>query len=477
MRLAPFQIDFIRDVYDNPHGTTKAILSIARKNGKTALIAALVLAHLVGPEAVLNSQIISGAMSRDQASLVFNLARKMVELDQTLSDLVRIIPSKKTLIGLPMNVEYKAIAAQATTAHGLSPVLAILDEIGQVKGPQSPFIDTITTAQGAHKAPLLIAISTQAAEDGDLLSIWVDDAEKSRDPRIMAHVYSAPADCSLDDPVAIRAANPALGIFNSEAQILQAAVEAKRMPSAENTFRNLQLNQRISTHSFFVSQSVWRANGGEPRPLSECVEIHGGLDLSTTTDLTAFVLVGRDAEGCYHVHPYIWTPSENLRERSQRDRIPYQTWVQQGHLRTMPGHTVQYERLALELREITDGLPINTIAFDRWKMPLLKAELDRINCTLPLVETGQGFKADQMPHAINQTEAALLNSKVRHGMHPVLTSNAASAVIVKDAALNRKFEKAKSVSRIDGLVAMAMAIAQFSKHVEQKTPDYTLFFL
>ena len=142
-----FQKQFILDVYDNPHGTSRAYLSVARKNGKSALIAAVVLAHLVGPEAKQNSQIISGARSRDQASLVFKLAEKMIRLSPELSKIVRIVPSQKMLIGLICNVEYKAISAKGRTARGLSPSLAILDEIGQVRGPHDAFIEAIETAQ------------------------------------------------------------------------------------------------------------------------------------------------------------------------------------------------------------------------------------------------------------------------------------------------------------------------------------------
>ena len=143
MVLADFQREFIRAVYDNPVGTRRAFLSIARKNGKTGLIAALLLAHLVGPEAKRNSQIVSGAMSRDQAALVFNLAAKMVSLSPVLSEVVRIVPSGKKLIGIPMNVEFRALAAEGKTAHGLSPVLAIHDEMGQVRGEFDAFIEAI----------------------------------------------------------------------------------------------------------------------------------------------------------------------------------------------------------------------------------------------------------------------------------------------------------------------------------------------
>ena len=208
-----FQLKFILDVFENPDGTSRAYLSFVRKNGKTALIAAIVLAHLVGPEAKQNSQIISGARSRDQASLVFKLAEKMIRLSPALSKLVRIVPSQKTLIGLPCNVEYRAISAEGGTAHGLSPGLAILDEVGQVRGPHDAFIEAIETSQGAHDDPLLIAISTQAATDGDLFSIWLDDAESADDKRIVSHLYSTPKDCKVLDRKAWKIANPALGEF------------------------------------------------------------------------------------------------------------------------------------------------------------------------------------------------------------------------------------------------------------------------
>src|SRR5690606_35880985 len=136
------------------------------------------------------------------------------------------VPSGKRLIGLPLNVEYRALAADGTTAHGLSPVLAILDETGQVRGPQNDFVDAITTAQGAHKAPLLLVISTQAANDADLLSQWIDDAEKSRDSRIVSHVYAAPKDADVLDEKAWKAANPALGLFRSREDLREQAKQA-----------------------------------------------------------------------------------------------------------------------------------------------------------------------------------------------------------------------------------------------------------
>lgn len=475
MKLATFQKRFIRAVYDNPKGTRKAYLSIARKNGKTALIAALVLVHLVGPEAKQNSQIVSGAMSRDQAAIVFKLAAKMVALNPKLAEIVRVLDSKKQLFGLPMNVEYKALAAEGKTTHGLSPVLAILDEVGQVRGPRSEFIDAITTAQGAHEAPLLIAISTQAANDADLFSIWLDDAERSGDLAIVSHVYTAAPDCPIEDKHAWKAANPALGLFRSLKDTQQQAAEAARMPSAENTFRNLTLNQRVSTVSPFMSLNVWKACG-EASEYLDGLEVFGGLDLSARTDLTALVLIAKDRAGVWHVAPYFWTPAAGLMDRARRDRQPYDVWRDQGFLRTTPGSTVDYAHVASDIAEIIAGLNVQQIAFDRWRIDLLKKEFDAIGLALPLVPHGQGFK--DMSPALDALEAEALNARIRHGMHPVLTMCAAGAVVTRDPAGNRKLDKSKATARIDGMVALAMAFGAANLAAEDEPePEYQMLFL
>jgi phage terminase large subunit-like protein len=236
MKLEKFQRRFVLEIYDNPYGTHSAYLSIARKNGKTALIAAILLAHLVGPEAVQNSQIVSGAQSKEQAAVIFELARKMVDMSKALTPLVRIQPSGKRLIGLRKNVLFRALAAEGKTAHGLSPILAILDEVGQVVGPTDKFVTAVTSAQGAYDNPLLIAISTQAPTDADMFSTWIDGQEAAKDPRVVCHVYSAPEDCRLDDKKAWAAANPALGKFRSLADVEKQCKKAMQMPAEGRSF-------------------------------------------------------------------------------------------------------------------------------------------------------------------------------------------------------------------------------------------------
>lgn len=459
VELDDFQKKFILAIYDNPARTDTAILSIARKNAKTATIAFLVLAHLVGPEARLNSQIVSGAMSRDQAAQVYKLAAKCVSLSPSLRDIVRPVPSQKMLVGLPMNVEYQAISAEATTAHGGSPVLAIIDEAGQVKGPRSDFIDAVTTSQGAHFEPLLIYISTQAATDADFLSVAIDDATRNKPPKTVCHVYEAPKEAALMDEAGWKAANPALGLFRSMDDMRKQAEKAARMPSFENTFRNLNLNQRVSTFSPFVSRDVWQSCGREPMAFDGC-DVWGGLDLSARTDLTSLVLVAEEA-GFVHAHAYFWTPEEGLRERADRDRQPYDVWVREGFLRTTPGKTVDYEYVVADIAEILSGANCLGLAYDRWRIDVLRKEMERAGIELPLVEFGQGFK--DMAPAVDNLEELLLNGRIAHGSHPVLTMCAANAAVIRDPAGNRKLDKAKATGRIDGMVALAMAIGARGK--------------
>ena len=454
IKLEPFQRKFILECYDNPHGTRRGYLSIARKNAKTATIACILLAHIVGPEAVLNSRIVSGAMSKEQAAEVYNYASKMVQMSPEMSRLVRIVPSSKKLIGLARNVEYQAVSAEGKTAHGKSPILAILDEVGQVRGPQSDFVDAITTAQGAYKNAMLFAISTQAPNDNDLYSIWLDDAKTSNDKRIVCHVYEAPKDCELTDKQAWYAANPALGKFRSLADVEEQADRASRMPSFEPTFRNLVLNQRVEMAAPFISRSIWLLNSQSPDDSVFYEEpVFVGIDLSAKTDLTAMVMMAyRDK---WHVKAIFWTPEKGLRERAKRDRAPYDVWHDQGHIRAIPGAAIDYESVAKDIADALDGCTVQAVAFDRWRFDLIKKEFDTIGVELPLVPFGQGFK--DMSPAIETLETMLLNEEIAHGANPVLTMCMANARIEKDAAGNRKMNKAKATGRIDGAVALAMA--------------------
>jgi phage terminase large subunit-like protein len=468
VRLLDFQKRFIKAVYDNPAGTSRAYLSIARKNGKTGLIACLLLAHIVGPEAYQNGRIVSGARSRKQAAEVFNYASKMVMMSSELTKLARIVPSAKMIVGLAKNVEYQASSAEAKSAHGGSPILAILDEVGQIKGPTDDFVEAIETSQGAYDGKaMLFAISTQAATDNDLFSRWIDDAETSKDPRIVSHIYAAPADCELGDRKAWAAANPALGVFRSIKDVEDFSALASRMPSKEASFRWLFLNQRIDASAPFVAPAIWRACDG-PIDDFDGLPVFGGLDLSEVSDLTALVLMApkeTETGTIWHVKPTFWLPGDALRDKAKADRVPYDVWHKSGHLETTPGPTVDYEFVATHLRGLFDTMDIRKIAFDRWNWRHLKPWLQKVGFTEEQLEGdaavfeqfGQGYAS--MSPALRELESILLNKKLAHGAHPVLTMCMMNATVRPDPCGNRKLDKQKSRGRIDGAVALTMATA------------------
>lgn len=458
MVLDAFQRKWILEVYDNPAGTTLAVLSMAKKNGKTGLIAAIVLCHVLGPEAVTNSQIVSGAMSREQAGLVFDYASKMIRLNPALDRVTRIVASRKRLYGLAKNVEFRALAADAKRVQGISPIVAILDEVGQVKGPRSEFVDAITTAQGAYDGALLVVISTQAASDQDLLSQIIDDAKSSGDPHTVCHVYEAPKDCPIMDQSAWAAANPALGSFRSFADMEKLASKASRMAAFAPTFRNLNLNQRVESTSPFITLEVWESGSVDLIPNDGLYPVWAGLDLSAINDLTALAWIWK-AGGRWNVGAMFWAPEIGLLDRAKRDKVPYDVWSEQGFLMLTPGPTVDYDFVAEQILEMSAGWQLQGLAFDRWRIETFKAALSRKEASAAFLELlqpfGQGFQS--MSPAMDMLETEFLAGRIAHASNPILRMCAANAAVTKDPAGNRKLNKLKSTGRIDGMIALTMA--------------------
>lgn len=462
VKLRDWQRGFLKRVYDNPNGTRRAIASFGRKNAKTATSAFLLLLHLCGPEARANSQLYSAAQSREQAAILFNLAAKCVRMSPELNAVIVVRDTAKQLFCPELGTLYRALSAEASTAYGLSPVFIVHDELGQVKGPRSELYEALETATAAQEAPLSIVISTQAPTDADLLSILIDDAKTGADPRVVLELYTADPDADPFAEETIRQANPAFGDFQSREEVLAMAEDARRMPSREPEFRNLVLNQRVDMNSPFVPRGVWEANGGDPVADWGGAPVYAGLDLSSTNDLTAFVPMAW-IDGHWQVKPTFWLPGDGLSEKSRADRVPYDLWAKMGHLMTTPGRAVEYKWVADWLRGFVDSHNVVKIAFDRWGMKHLKpwlteagfseAELDEKSGIFE--EFGQGFAS--MSPALRDLEAALLESRIRHGKHPVLSMCAANAVVTMDPAGNRKLNKAKAAGRIDGMVALAMA--------------------
>lgn len=262
VRLSPVQKEWLHSLYGTT--TRTLILSMARKQGKTAISAMLLLLHLCGPEARPNAQLFSAAQSRDQAAILFALAAKMVRLSASLSAYVTVRDTAKQLFCAELGTLYRALSAEAATAYGLSPAFVVHDELGQVRGPRSELFEALETAAGAQEEPLSIIISTQAPTDADLLSVLIDDALGGIDPNVKVQLYTADTELDPFSDEAIRQANPHFDVFMNQVEVRRQAEEARRMPSREAAFRNLVLNQRIEVGSPFVSLAIWASNAGEP---------------------------------------------------------------------------------------------------------------------------------------------------------------------------------------------------------------------
>jgi phage terminase large subunit-like protein len=466
VRLRDWQVNELRNIYDTP--TRTAILSFGRKNGKTALIAFIVLLHLCGPEAEIGSEVVSGARSRDQAGMVFRYASKCARLNPDLSSIIRIRDTAKELDCPQLQTTYKALSADASTNLGRSPKVAIHDELGQVRGPRDEFFEAIDTAQGAHDDPLTLIISTQAPRPDDLLSVMIDDALKGKDPMTKVSLYTAPEDMDPFSDEALKAANPAFGDFLNAEYCRELAEKARRMPSREAAYRNLIINQRVNMHNPFVTRSVWEGNAGDP-DFSGVREVYVGLDLSARNDLTAMTMAGKDEDGVVHTATYFFAPQIGVEDRSAKDREPYDVWAREGFITLTPGASVDYSYVAQQLGELCDNFPVKCIKFDRWRIDVLKQEVARLGLELPLEPFGQGFK--DMTPALDALESILLSGNMRHGGNPVLDMCAENAVAERDAAGNKKLSKVKATGRIDGMVSLAMAVgAMNTQPFEQKKP-------
>jgi phage terminase large subunit-like protein len=459
-KLRPWQRRDLIKIYDNPAVTRTAILSFGKKNGKTSLAAVLLLLHLCGPEAVPNSQLPSTAQSRDQAAVLFALAAKIVRQSPRLDAVLVIRETVKQIFCPDLGTLYRALSSETSTAHGQSPIFAVHDELGQVRGPVSELFNAIENAMGAHERPLSIIISTQAPTDGDLLSILIDDALTGRDKSVVVSLYTADEKLDPFGVKALRQANPAYGDFLNPGELKKQAATAKALPSQESLFRNYTLNQRVDRAMPFIGKAVWQRSAAPPAADWGDAEVYSGLDLAATSDLTAHVAIAQVEPPLWDIRPTFWLPGANLTEKSRADRVQYDVWHEQGFLDTTPGLAVEYEVIAKLLFEFDRTHNWKACAFDRWAMKflrpwLLKAGFTEARIDALFVDFGQGFKS--MTPALRDTEQVLLQGKARHGNHPVLGMCAANAVVTTDPAGGRKLNKHKSAGRIDGLVALAMA--------------------
>lgn len=487
--LRPWQRKVIYAVYGpcHPDGrriVRQALLSMARKNGKTALVAALCLCHLCGPEAVRNGQLYSVAYDREQAAILFKYMAAMIYLDEELAARLNVIESRKRILDPVSGSEFVALSSETRGKHGKSSSFIVFDELAQY-GADRELYDVMMTSRGAHAEPLVWVISTQAPDDFAVLSELIDyglkvERGEIEDPSFRAFIHEVPLDADPFDESLWHLANPALGDFRSLEEMRETADKARCMPSAMAAFRNLYLNQRIDAAAHFITPEVWKACGEAVRMETfEEAEAVGGLDLSAKNDLTALVLVALGPDSIWDVLPLFFTPKDSLREREAKDRAPYCTWSEKGFLEAVPGRTIDYRYVALKVGELLSmGIRLGKLKFDRWRIDDFKRALVEEGVQawvlgkdwseeagergeskpdgLMLVPHGQGYR--DMNPAVETLEDLAVEGKLRHGNHPVLTWCVANTRVQSDPAGNRKFDKIRSTGRIDGCVALGMAL-------------------
>ena len=485
LRLRPFQMDFIRDVY-NPRSEDgrrlrrQAVLSIARRGGKTLLAALIILVHLVGPAKRRNSTIVSAATTRRQASIVYRFVKTMVQRNPRLMKHLKIIDSTKHIVHRSDGSTYTAISAEAGGQYGEGIDLVVYDELAQARN--AALYDALMTSLGAQIDPLMMIISTQAPANDHILSELIDYGLKIRagefeDDSFTVHLFAANDNCKLLDEKEWRRANPALGDYRDLDEFRSTMKRAMKVPSLEASVRNLYLNQRVQAQAPFLTASVWNANDGAPdeRLLYDGERpVYGGLDLSQRTDLSALVLAVEDDGGNVHLFPRIWTPGDTLDERALRDRAPYRVWADREFLIPVPGSVLNFDFLAADVGDLSATMILDRIAYDAWRIEVFRQSLARMGVAVEMMPFGQGYKS--MSPAIDIFEQLAMEGKLRHGGHPVMRWAVSNAIVERDAANNRKLTKAKSFGRIDPAVAAVMAVAALKLQTEPVLDISTIIF-
>lgn len=481
VRLRPWQRRWIKKVYRTDRKGRRvvrtALLSMARKNGKTALAAMLCLCHLAGPESEPRGECYSAANDRLQAGKIFAEMVAIILQVAWMRERISVRRHSKELEDLIVaggtGSTYAALSSDVATKMGLNVSFFVYDEMGQ--STSSDLYDALDTATGARDEPFGLVISTQAARDDMPFSKLVDyglrvQRKEIRDSSFDLTLYTAAPELDPFDPKTWKLSNPAAGDFRDMGDIRRMALQAQRMPSREASFRNLILNQRVATDAQFITAPVWaQCAGAVDRAGLAGRPCYGGLDLGGSRDLTALSLVFPDApDGRLDAITEAWIAG-SLEERQDADRCPYTVWEKAGWLKKGGDRTLDPKIVALRIAELHGQYDIKGLAFDRWRIEDLKRELDAIGCDVELIPHGQGFK-DFNPSLI-EFERVIFEGILRVDPNPLLQWAISNCRTEIDAAGNRKLSKQKSSGRIDPAISLAMAIGAITKAPPPPAPS------
>lgn len=475
IQLADFQKEVLQDVFDNPHGTMKAIITMPRGAAKTTLCACILALFLIGPFVKQNTQLVSTALTKEQAGLTYDLLAKMLVMNHYLAKYVKIRDFKKQIVNPKLRITYTALSADAKDKQGGAAYVAVHDEVGSIRGPRSDLITAVDYGMKKNKGSISFYISTQAAGNNDFYSNLIDTYKDGGEPTAIVKIFACPEEV---DPLSEEALeyHPAFNTFGDKEGLRALQREARLMPTKLVEFRQFFLNQRVDAEGAFINPAIWKVNGNQPEPWHG-KDVYVSLDLSRVNDLTSMtILFKNDHDEKFSVVPFFYLPQDGIREKAKNDRVQWDVWANEGFITLTPGKIVGYEYVAKQLREIHEKANIVKFAFDRYNIFYFKKHLLDVGFNEHWIQEhqidfGQGFKS--MHPAILQLETMLIQEELAHGNHPVLTYCFDNVKVVVDPANWRKFDKKSKDRKIDGAITTVMCAGIYADFGKNKAKPKT----
>ena len=463
--LLPWQEQLIRDIFGivKPDGNRQfrtAFVEICKKVGKSELAAAVAL-YLLYADNEPSAEVYGAAADRQQASIVFDVAKQMVEMSPALMKRSKLMAATKRIVNYGNAGYYQVLSAEVGGKHGFSVSGLVFDEIHTQ--PNRQLYDVLTKGSSDARQNPLHFIITTAGNDRhsiafELHTKAVDILEGRRvDPTFYPVVYGLKDDEDWEDEANWYKVNPSLGYTVDIERLRDAYREAKQNPADEITFKWLRMNMWVSSTTAWIPDAIYM-RGNEPIDMDalEGRDCYAGLDLSSTGDITALVLMfpPRDMTEKYIVLPFFWIPEDTIPRRVKANSVPYDVWEKQGHILATEGNVIHYDFIEKFIYDLAEKYHILEIAVDRWNATQMIQNLEGEGFTI--VPFGQGFSSMSAP--TKEFYRLLMEGQIIHGGHPVLRWMAGNVVIDTDPAGNIKVTKAKSKEKIDGIVAAIMAL-------------------
>ncbi|MCL4898243.1 terminase large subunit [Streptococcus suis] len=477
--LLPWQEQIVRDLFgivkeDGNRQFLTAYIEIPKKNGKSELAAAIAL-YLLYADNEASAEVYGAACDRNQASIVFDVAKQMVQMSRPLEKRSKIMGATKRIVNYSNAGFYQVLSAETGTKHGLNVSGLVFDEIHAQ--PNRHLYDVLTKGSGdAREQPLFFIITTAGTDRNSICYELHTKAldilnGRKKDTSFYPVVYGLSDEDDWNDEANWRRANPSLGHTIGIDRVREAYQQALDNPAEENVFKQLRLNMWTSSSVAWIPEHVY-AKGNDPIQYENLKgrSCYAGLDLSSTSDITAFVLVfpPRFEEENYIVLPYFWLPEDTLELRCRRDHVLYDVWERQGYIKTTEGNVVHYGFIEKFIEELSEIYHIKEIAYDRWNATQMVQNLEGMGLTM--VPFGQGYK-DMSPPS-KELYKLMMEGKIQHGGHPVLKWMGQNVVMRQDPAGNIKPDKEKSVEKIDGIVALIMGLDRCIRHQSDEGSVY-----